>query len=229
MQWYWLAEYSPLFLQGLLITIELFVISIVVGMSLAIPIGLAQVTGPKLVARIARGFCTAIRSTPLLIQLWLIHYGLGSLYPFIPGLQESFLWPILEEGFTSAAVALTLSVAGYEGEVMRSAFQGVPRGELEAARAFGMSGYTTVRRVWLPRALQNVFPTLAGETILAMKATALAGTIPVIDVYGASTLVRSETYRIYEPLLLIAVIYLLLTAVISMFFRWAEHRVPRPR
>lgn len=228
MQWYWVAEYVPKFIDGVIITLQLLGLSIFFGMILAVPIGLVQVTGPRWLAAIARGFCTVIRGTPLLIQLWLLYYGLGSLFPLMPEIRESFLWPILRDAFPYAVLAFTLSVAGYEGEVMRGAFKGVPKGELEAARAFGMSRFKILRRIWLPRALQNVLPTLAGEFVLTLKSTPLAATITVFDVYGVGSIVRQETYRVYEPLLLVAGIYICLTAVIVLLFRWLEGRVPRP-
>lgn len=228
MQWYWVPEYLPKFLDGLIITLQLLSVSIIIGMALAIPIGLVQVTGPRWLAWPARAFCTVIRGTPLLIQLWLLYYGLGSLFPLVPGIRDTFMWPILRDAFPYAVLAFSLSVAGYEGEVMRGAFKGVPKGELEAARAFGMSRFTILRRIWLPRAFQNVLPTLAGEFVLTLKATPLAATITVFDVYGVSSIVRQETYRVYEPLLLVAGIYIALTAVIVVFFRWLENRVPRP-
>ena len=228
MQWYWVPEYLPKFLEGLVVTLQLLSVSIILGMALAIPIGLVQVTGPRWLAWPARAFCTVIRGTPLLIQLWLLYYGLGSLFPLMPEIRESFLWPILRDAFPYAILAFTLSVAGYEGEVMRGAFKSVPKGELEAARAFGMSRFTVLRRIWLPRAFQNVLPTLAGEFVLTLKSTPLAATITVFDVYGVSSIVRQETYRVYEPLLFVAGIYIVLTAIIVVLFRWLENRVPRP-
>jgi len=228
MNWEWVIDYLPDFIDGIIITLKLLSLSIIFGMALAIPIGLVQVTGPRWLAAIARSFCTVIRGTPLLIQLWLLYYGLGSLFPLMPGIRESFLWPILRDAFPYAIVAFSLSVAGYEGEVMRAAFKSVPKGELEAGRAFGMSRFTILRRIWLPRAIQNVLPTLAGEFVLTLKSTPLAATITVFDVYGVGSIVRQETYRVYEPLLFVAGIYILLTAVIVVLFRWLEGRVPRP-
>ena len=228
MVWDWLPTYVGRFGEGLLVTLQLLALSIAIGMTLAVPIGLVQVTGPRWLGAIARAFCTVIRGTPLLIQLWLLYYGLGSLFPSIPGIRESMLWPLLRDAFPYAVLAFSLSVAGYEGEVMRGAFAGVPKGELEAGRAFGMSRFTLLRRIWLPRALQNVLPTLAGEFVLTLKSTPLAATITVFDVYGVGTLVRQETYRVYEPLLLVAGIYVCLTGVIVVLFRWLENRVPRP-
>lgn len=229
MQWYWLPDYAWQFVEGIWLTIQLLSLSLFFGMILAIPIGLVQVTGPRPLALLARGFCTVIRGTPLLIQLWLVYYGLGSLFPFIPGLRESFLWPVLREAFPYAIFAFSLSVAGYEGEIMRGAFLGVPKGELEAAKASGMRPFTILRRIWLPRALQNVFPTLSGEAILTLKATPLAATITIFEAYGVSSIVRQETYRIYEPLLLLAAIYLCLTGVLVVFFRYMENRIPKAK
>ena len=227
MHWYWLPEYLPRFAEGLWVTVQLLTISLVLGFALAIPIGLVMATNsPRPLAWLARGFCTVIRGTPLLIQIWLLYYGLGNLFPYFPELRQSFLWPILREAFPYAVFAFTLSVAGYEGHILRGAFLSVPKGELEAARAIGMSRFTVLRRIWLPRALQNVFPTLAGEAILTLKSVPLAATITVFDVYGVGTIVRQETYRVYEPLLFVGLIYLLLAGLLVLLFRWAENRVP---
>lgn len=229
MQWDWIIEYAPKLLEGFWLTIQLLVLSLFFGMMMAIPIGLVQVTGPRPLAWAARGFTTIIRGTPLLIQLWLIYYGVGSLFPGIPGIRDSFIWPVLREAFPYALLAFSISVAGYEGEIMRGAFRGVPKGELEAARAFGMRPFTVLWRIWLPRALQNVFPTLAGEAILTLKATPLAATITIFEVYGVTTIIRQETYRIYEPLLLLALIYLCLTSVLVVMFRYLENQIPARR
>ncbi len=228
MVWDWLPRYFEQLMGGLFLTLELLVISVVFGFAMAVPIGLVQVTGPKWLGRIALAFCTVIRGTPLLIQLWLIYYGLGSIFPSIPGIRESMIWPYLRDAFPYAILAFTFSVAGYSGEVMRGAFAGVPQGELEAARAMGMSPFKVLYRIWLPRALQNVFPTLAGELVLTLKSTPLAATITIQELFGVGTQIRQDTYRVYEPLLLIAGIYIILTGVIVLFMRYLESRVPRP-
>ena len=228
MDWSWIPEYSDKLISGFWLTIQLLVICSTLGFILSVPIGLVQVTGPRYLAAIARGFCTVIRGTPLLIQLWLIYYGVGELFPGIEGIRESFLWPLLRAAFPYAILAFTLSVAGYVGEVMRGAFAGVPKGELEAARAMGMSPFKVLYRIWLPRAVQNVFPTLAGEVVLTLKATPLAATITIYELFGRSTEVRQDTFLVYEPLLLVAGIYVLLTGVIVTIFGWLENRIPKP-
>lgn len=229
MIWSWLPNYLPQLLNGLWLTIVLLVSSLVIGGILAVPIGLAQAAGPKWLAWPARGFCTFIRGTPLLVQIWFMYYGLGILFPLIPGLRESIFWPILREGFYYAVFAFSLSFAGYEGEVMRGAFLGVPKGELEAARAIGMSPFTVLRRVWLPRAVRLVLPTLAGEVVLQLKATPLAATITVMDLMGTTNMIRQNTYRTYEPLIFAAGIYMCLTFFVVWAFNAIERQVPQKR
>jgi polar amino acid transport system permease protein len=229
MDFSWLPQYMPLLLSGLWLTIQLLVLSCVFGFLLAIPIGLVQVTGPWPLAWAARGFCTVIRGTPLLIQLWLLYYGLGSLFPSIPWIRESFIWPVLREGYFYAILAFTLSFAGYEGEVLRGAFQSVPKGELEAGRAFGMSRFTLLRRIWFPRAVRLVLPTLAGEVVLQLKATPIAFTVTVMDLYGVAYKVRQDTYLVYPPLIVVTVAYVALTACIVLAFRYLERQVPAKR
>jgi polar amino acid transport system permease protein len=229
MVWDWLPTYFPLLLHGLYITLLLLIFSVVFGFLLAIPIGLVQVTGPWPLTLLARGFCTFIRGTPLLIQMWLLYYGLGSTFPLIPGFREHFMWIIRLDAFYYALLAFTLSFAGYEGEVMRGAFLGVPRGELEAARAFGMSPWKVLSRVWFPRAVRQVLPTLAGETIGQLKSTPLAFTIPVMDLMGVTSRIRQDTFLIYEPLLFLAFVYICLTFVITRAFNYVEKMVPQRR
>ncbi|MGB6119898.1 MAG: ABC transporter permease [Mesorhizobium sp.] len=226
MRWDWLPKYYWLGVQGLWRTIWLLFITCTFGMLLAIPLGLAQVTGPWWLAKPALAFCTVIRGTPLLLQIFLLYYGLGSLFPQYPWIRESDLWPILRQAWPYAVLALTLSFAAYEGEVMRGAFAGVPKGQLEAARAFGMRRFTIFRRIWLPQAVQRALPTLAGETVLQLKATPLVATITVVDIYAVAARVRQDTFIIYEPLLMLAVIYMMITGVILFLFRRVEARIP---
>lgn len=226
MRWDWLPAYLPLALQGVWRTIWLLVVTATLGILLAIPIGFAQAAGPAFLAAPARLFCTIIRGTPLLLQLWLLYYGLGSLFPQFPWIRESFLWPYLRQAWPYGVLALTLSYAGYEGEVMRGAFAGVPKGQLEAARAFGMRRWTAFRRIWLPQALRRALPTLAGETVLQLKATPLVATITMVDIYSVASRVRQEIFVTYEPLLLLALVYMAITGVIVFAFRKIEARIP---
>ena len=226
MRWDWLPKYLPLAAQGIWRTIWILAVTMVMGMALAIPLGLAQAVGPWYLSAPARAFCTVIRGTPLLLQLWLLYYGLGSLFPQIPWIRQSDLWPILRQAWPYAVLALTLSFAGYEGEVMRGAFKGVPKGQLEAARAMGMPRWIILTRIWLPQAVHRALPTLGGETVLQLKATPLVATITVVDIYAVSSRVRQDTYIVYEPLLLLAVVYMIITGLIVLAFRVLERQVP---
>lgn len=228
LDWSWLAnpKYPQMMLHGIWLTIWLTALTMTIGMVLAVPIGFAQAVGPWYLAWPARAYCTVIRGTPLLLQIWLLYYGLGSLFPTIPWLRQSDLWPILREAWPYAVVALSLSVAGYEGEVMRGAFKGVAHGQLEAAKAMGMSRFTIFRRIWLPQAVARVLPTIGGETVLQLKSTPLVSTITIMEIYSVANRVRRDTFIIYEPLLLLAVTYMVLTGVIVLVFRWLESRQP---
>jgi polar amino acid transport system permease protein len=229
MNWSWFAEYLPQLMHGFWMTIQLLVLSMVFGLALAVPIGLAQVTGPKWLAIAAREYCIFIRGTPLLGQLWFLYFGLGSVFAAFPEIRQSFFWPILREGYFYAVLAFTMSEAAYGGEIMRGAFLSVPKGELEAARAFGMSPFQVLRRVWLPRAVRNVLPTLASETVSMLKTTPLAATVTVMDVFGVILRVRQNTYLTYEPLITGAIIYMVLTFVIAQAFGYVERQIPRRR
>ncbi len=222
LRWDWIPKYAPLALQGLWTTIWLLVVTTVLGFLMAVPLGLAQAVGPWYLATPARVFCTIIRGTPLLLQIWLLYYGLGSLFPQFPWIRSSELWPYLRQAWPYAVLALTLSFAGYEGEVMRGAFSGVAKGQLEAAKSFGMPRFTMFRRIWLPQAVSNVLPTLGGETILQLKATPLVATITVVEIYAVSSRVRADTFVVYEPLLLLALVYMAIAGLIALAFRRFE-------
>jgi polar amino acid transport system permease protein len=226
MDWSWIPKYTPLFINGLWMTVLILAISMTVGIILAIPLGYAQVAGPRWVKALANGYCTIIRGTPLLLQLYLLYFGLGSIFASYPELRNSFFWPILREGFYYALVGFSLNVAGYVGEVMRGAFMSVSKGELEAARAIGMSPFKVFSRVWMPRAFRNAIPGLGTETILTLKSTPLVALVTVTDLFGASLKVRQDTYIIYEPLLVLLPIYFVLTYIITKIFGYIEAQVP---
>ncbi|MEH6444222.1 MAG: ABC transporter permease [Oceanospirillaceae bacterium] len=226
LRWDWIANYSDKIWLGLWRTTWLLALSVLFGFLLAMPIGLVQVTGPKPLAILAGSFCTIIRGTPLLLQLWLIYYGLGSIFPTIPSIRQSELWPYLRQAWPYALLTLSLSFAAYEAEVLRGAFASVPKGELEAARAIGMSRWQTFRRIWLPRAFYRALPTLGGEVILQLKATPLVATITMIDIFAVFSKVRQDTFITYEPLLLLALIYMVMATLIGIAFKYIERRRP---
>jgi polar amino acid transport system permease protein len=226
MDWSWFPKYAPLLPHAIFITLQLVTFTMVFGLLLAIPLGLAQVTGPKWLAVAAREYCTFMRGTPLLIQLYILYFGLGSVFSAYPELRQGWYWFILKEGYYYAVLAFVLNEAGYLGEILRGALLSVPKGELEAARACGMSPFQALRRIWLPRALRNALPALGGETILTLKATPLAALVTVADVFSVADKVRQETYIIYPPLIMVMVIYMLLTFIITRIFNYYEMQIP---
>lgn len=227
MQWEWIAVYWQLLLRGLWTTIWLLAVTFSLGFALAVLLGLARNSGQPWFSIPALAYCTIIRGTPLLLQLWLLYYGLGSLFPQFPAIRQSELWTYLRQAWPYAVVALTLSCGGYLGEVMRGALANVPSGQLEAAKAFGLKKSTTFWRIQLPQAIYRALPTISGEAILQLKATPLVATISVIDIFSVATRIRQETYITYEPLLFVAAVYMSITGILVLAFRLIERRIPR--
>lgn len=222
----WISTYGEFFVSGLITTLQLLVLAGFFGFFLALLVAFGRLSKQPLIAWISLSFTNLIRGTPLLVQIYILYYGVGNLFIGYPAIRESFLWPYLREGFWYVVLALTLSVGAYVGEVIKGGLRSVPKGEIEAARAFGMPWLMMVRRIWLPRAVQILLPSLAGESVLLLKSTALASTVAVMDMLGAANLVRAQTLRTYEPLLMIAVIYVLLAILIEQVFRRIERRIP---
>ena len=221
-----LLENTDLILDGLWVTITLLMISLVFGFALAIFVALARLSKFKLIAYPANFFTSVIRGTPLLVQIYIYYYGLGAVFSQIPEIRGSFLWPFLRDGYWYIAIALIISTGAYLGEVIRGGLLSVPKGELEAAESLGMTATKALLRVRLPRAIYLLTPTLAGETVLLLKSTALASTIAVVDLLGAANRIRSMTFEVYKPLLLVAIIYLIMTLVIEYVFKRIEQRIP---
>jgi len=224
-----LADILAELTAGTWVTIKLLVVAAIFGNLLAVPVALARVSHNPVLWVPSYLYIEIMRGTPLLAQLYLVYYGLGSLFPGIPEIRNSVLWPYLREGFFYAALALIVNTAGYSGEILRGAIQAVPRGEIEAGRAFGMSKWLILRRITLPRAIQISLPTFSGETILLLKATALASTVAITDVLGAAQHLRSEWLRTYPPLIAAAIIYIVLTFGITRVFYWVEARLNKDR
>jgi len=220
----WIVYYAGLIGKGLQTTLSLLVISAVLGFALAVLVALARLSRRKWLARCAVVYTSALRGTPLLIQIYIFYYGLGSLFAQFPLIRGIFLWPFLRDGYWYIVFALVLSVGAYVGEVIRGGLLAVPKGEMEAASAFGMTPRQALLRVRLPRAMRLLLPTLAGETVMLLKSTALASTIAVVDLLGAANVVRAQTLQIYQPLLLVAGVYLCLTFLIEAVYAIAERR-----
>lgn len=221
----WMLDYSSLLLGGLRTTLSLLLIALIFGFILAVLVALARLSRYRILSLPALAFTSVIRGTPLLVQIYVFYYGLGSILSHSHMIRTSFIWPYLRDGYWYVAVTLILSCGAYIGEIIRGGLLAVPKGEIEAARAFGMGKLTVLARVQLPRAFYQILPTLAGESVMTLKSTALASVIAVVDLLGAANQLRSITFNVYQPLLLVAVIYIIVTFIIERLFATVEKRV----
>jgi len=171
MNWSWLPEFAPQLLQGLGVTLLVFSVSVCAGFIVAVPLALAQIRGTWLIAKLAGGFCSTLRGTPLLMQLFLFYYGIGSLIASAPAVREGLPWLVRLDAIWYVLAAFSLNFAAHEAEVLRAALLGVPRGEIEAAESYGLSPLQVVRHVWLPSAILRVYPVLANDVIAQLKTT----------------------------------------------------------
>lgn len=228
MDFSWLSDpfYQEYLVEGLINTLWLLLVSAVAGLILAVAMAMARIKGPRPLAWLATGVTAVIRGTPLLVQLFFFYYGVGRLLEGIPGIQDSIFWGLLRDPFFYATLTFTLSVGAYSGEILRGALLNVPPGEREAGRAYGFHPWQVFVHLWLPRAVQLCLPTLTGEMILLLKSIPLVSTIAMMDLLQAANIIRDETFLTYEPLLLIAAIYLLLTIILTLVLQQLERHFP---
>ena len=213
----------PKLLDGTLVTIELVLISLAIGMLLAVPAALMRVSEAPWLRWPAFAYIFFFRGTPLLVQIFLVYYGLGQ----FEAVRESFLWPVLREAYWCAIIAFSMNTGAYTAEILRGAIQAVPVGEVEAARAFGMSRALAYRRIILPRAFRIAMPAYGNEVILMLKGSALASTITLLDLTGMARTIIARTYTPVEIFLAAGVIYLLLTFLFTRGYRLLENRLNR--
>jgi polar amino acid transport system permease protein/octopine/nopaline transport system permease protein len=170
-------------------------------------------------------FILLMRGTPLLVQMYLVYYGLGQVLS--PATMRAF--PFLRDGIWYAIFALSINTAGYTGEILRGAILAVPHGEIEAARAFGMSRFLVFRRITLPRAIRICLPTMSSEMIVLLKATSLASTVTVYEVLGTAQAIRVDTFRVYDTLLGAAIVYIGMVFLLTRLLNWIERALGKDR
>ncbi len=218
-----LTNYWIDFALGTWLTVQLVVIAAICGFLIAVPVALGRLSKNPLVRGLTTAYSLFFRGTPLLVQIFLVYFGLGQ-FGFV---RDSVLWPLLREAYVCALITFSLNTAAYSGEILRGGIIAVPPGEVEAAKAAGMSSFQTYRLVILPRALAIALPAYSNEVIILMKGTALASTITLLELMGSAQYVASSTY---QPILVFGVagvIYYLLTLIISRLFAWLEGRYTR--
>ncbi|MGI9311748.1 MAG: ABC transporter permease [bacterium] len=210
----------PLYLSGLRITIELLILSLLCGLALAIPLGVAAASKRVAVNALPRGFIYFMRGTPLLAQVYLIYHGFAQ-FDF---LRESFLWAVFKQAYWCALIAFSLNTAGYTAEILRGAIKQTAAGEIEAARACGMSDATLMRRIILPSAFRRALPAYSNEVIFMLHGTVIAGVITIVDLFGAAKIVNSRHFVPFESFIAAGFFYLCLTFLIVYLFKLVEQK-----
>jgi octopine/nopaline transport system permease protein len=208
-------------LGALPMTLMLLVLSVSIGCLIATAVCWMRVSGIYVLDRFARAYILVFRGSPLLIQMFLVYYGLGQ----FEAVRSSIFWLVLRDPFWCAVISLALCTGGYTAEIFRGGLIAVPPNEVEAARAIGMSGFTLFRRIIGPVALRYVLPAYSTEVILMAKSTSLASLVTVWEVTGVAQRIITHTYRTSAVFLCAAVIYLVLNYIIVRLFGFVEYRL----
>jgi arginine/ornithine transport system permease protein len=209
----------PLYFQGLWTTVQLVLISLVVGLCLAIPIALLAASKNRWVNIVPKAYIYFFRGTPLLVQMFMIYHGMGQ----FEAVRQSFLWLIFKEAYACALLAFALNTAGYTAEILRGTIMQTAFGEIEAARACGMSNAMIYRRIILPSTFRRALPAYGNEVIFMLHGSALAGVITIVDLFGAAKIVNARNFVPFESFIAAGLFYLGLTFLIVWGVKKAEH------
>lgn len=210
----------PLYFDGLLVTLKLLSISLLIGLLLAVPLALMRVSKQSLVNFPAWLYTYVIRGTPMLVQLFLIYYGLAQ----FDAVRESALWPWLSNASFCACLAFAINTSAYTAEILAGSLKATPHGEIEAAKAMGMSRLKMYRRILLPSALRRALPQYSNEVIMMLQTTSLASIVTLVDITGAARTVYSQYYLPFEAFITAGLFYLCLTFILVRLFKLAERR-----
>jgi arginine/ornithine transport system permease protein len=227
MNWSVIAQPETLQLygEGLLTTVGLLLSSLAIGGVLALVFALALVSPFALLRWVVSAYTYVIRGTPLLIQLYLIYYGLAQLEWIQARWDDVWPWTHFKDAFFCALLAFSLNTAGYTAEMLAGAMRETAAGEIEAAQAMGMSRWQVLRRIVMPSALRRCLPGYSNEVVMMLHSTSLASTVPaMLDVTAAASRIYSDYYLPFEAYLFAAGIYLCITFALIGLFRSAERR-----
>ena len=216
-----MAESLPQLLGGMQLTLQLVLLSLTLGFFAAVGIALARASAIPILSGAAYVYVFVFRGTPLLVQFFLIYYGTSQ----FDVVQQSFLWPFFREAYWCAILALTLNTAAYGSEIVRGGLQAVPYGQVEAARACGMTHNQVFRRVVFPIAIRQALPAYGNEIILMVKASSLASTITLMEITGIANRIVSRTFAPIEIFIVAGAIYLAINYLATEMVRYAEWRV----
>ena len=210
----------PLFFSGLKVTLQLLLIALGVGLLLAVPLALMRVSKNPLINFPAWLYTYVIRGTPMLVQLFLIYYGLGQ----FEAVRESWAWSWLSQASFCAWLAFAINTSAYTAEILAGSLKATPGGEIEAAKAIGMPRLLMYRRIVLPSALRRALPQYSNEVIMMLHTTSLASLVTLVDITGAARTVNSQYYMPFEAFITAAVFYLCLTFCLVRLFKHLEGR-----
>lgn len=210
----------PLYFGGVLVTLKLLAIALFFGLLLAIPLALMRTSRSPWVNGPAWLYTYVIRGTPMLVQLFLVYYGLAQ----FEAVRASVLWPYLSNATFCACVAFAINTSAYSAEILAGSLKATPHGEIEAAKAMGMSRAKLYRRILLPSALRRALPQYSNEVIMMLHTTSLASIVTLIDITGAARTVSSQYYLPFEAFITAGLFYLCLTFILVRLFKLAERR-----
>ncbi len=213
-------ESLPLYLQGLWTTLQLLALALAFGLAAALPLAVARASRRRWLALPVWGFTYVVRGTPLLVQLFLIYYGLAQ----FEAVRASVLWPWLADAWFCAVLAFAINTCAYTTEIIVGAMRTLPPGEIEAARSLGFSPWQVLRRIVLPSALRRSLPAYSNEAIMMLHGTSLASVVTLLDLTGAAREVNSRHFLPFEAFVTAALFYLALTFILVALFRAAETR-----
>lgn len=219
-----IAENFDRFLYGVWMTLKLTFLALLLGGLLAIPMAIARASRHRILNPMVWTYTYVLRGTPLLVQTYLIYFGLGQ----FEAVRQSWLWnPILTSAWWCALIAFTLNTAAYTAELLRGAIVDTPQGEVEAAIATGHSYGSRMRRIILPSAFRRAIPAYSNEVIFMLHGSVVASTITLQDILGVGRWLNGRYYLAYEGFITAALLYFVIVLVITRVFRWIERRYLR--
>ena len=218
--WQTIIENLPQYLSGAAITLQLLAISLGLGLLIAVPLGVLRALPNPWIWRPVWLYTYVFRGTPMLVQLFLIYYGLGQ----FEAVRNSLAWEWLQNAWFCACLAFVLNTGAYTTEIIAGAIKSLPAGEIEAAKAYGMDRLTMMRRIVLPAALRRALPAYGNEAIFMLHGTSIASTVTLIDLTGAARNAYSQFFAPFEAFIFAGLIYLGITFALVGLFRVAERR-----
>ncbi len=210
----------PKLLGAATITLKLLLISLIIGLFIGLLFAILRLNKNIFLNKFAYGYSYLFRGTPLLVQIFIIYFGLGQ----IEYLRTTFLWVILKEPYWCAIIAFALNTGAYTSEILRSAFQTIKPGFIEAGKSLGISSKIIFYKIQIPIAIRQSLPAYGNEIILMMKGTSLASTVTIMDLTGVAKYIISTTFRPVEVFIVAGGIYLFMTFFIHNIIKYLEKK-----